>query len=133
MKRKTTIPPKYRKKKIPTIIPPNKKEQQSERGKVLDALQNLTQENGITPTKTLHWDYGDDPQAKEIFDKHHRKRKEDKNTSKDTYKGRRDPESKGQPRHILSGLPKRNIGGPVDVLYVISQGMMRKTVQSYLK
>ena len=76
--KETTIPPKYRKKKVPTIIPPNKKEQQSERGKVLDALQNLTQENGITPTKTLHWDYGDDPQAKEIFDKHHRKRKEDK-------------------------------------------------------
>ena len=71
-----TLPPKQKVKRTKTSIkPPDKKEQEKEKAKVLEELYKVVEEPRKDQGKGLHWDYGDDPQAKEIFNRYHKDRK----------------------------------------------------------
>ena len=85
--REDTIPPEKRKRgQVPdTSSSPTRQEQEEERKKALNEVYKITGDP-FEPNRDLHWDYGDDPKAKKIFNRHHRPKKTNKEKSDKTPK-----------------------------------------------
>ena len=105
--KENTQPPKKKKKVIKVSKPPGKQEQEKEKQKVLEEIQKITD---VQPDqgKELHWDYGDDPKAREIFEKHYVGKQKDKEIQKEVTT----PKVKTTTPNIYCEDCKRNHWGP---------------------
>ena len=106
--KEATQPPKKKKKSTKIIRPPDKEQQEKERQKVLDELQKVAMETQLEQSRELHWDYGDDPKAKEIFENYYKDRNKEKDLEKKTPKSK----VKVSEPNIYCNDCKRNHWGP---------------------
>ena len=85
--RSDTQPPR-KKGRVKPFKPPDREEQKKERGKVIKEIHKVTTDPPLEPKKELHWDYGDDPKSKEIFERYYKPKQRTQAGEKGTPKNK---------------------------------------------